>query len=117
MNIENLYGIYELESLETHKAGILSDDKATSGMFVFTRDHKLSVVSGSTEWVMAYTGTFEIKENQLVIHTGACVLREREGTTMQRTILKLDGKHLVLVAENTAKQEKSVLMWRKTIAL
>lgn len=42
MSCESLYGIYEMQKLEEfRKDGSLTSDRATSGMFVFTRDHRL----------------------------------------------------------------------------
>ncbi len=108
-----LFGIYELTQIHAVKDGQQTTERANAGMFVFTRDHKLSVVSGSNEWVMAYAGAFEIKDDMLFIHVKSCVVRELEGTTISRRILKLDGKNLVLDASGSNSTKKTEISWRK----
>ena len=116
MNLELLYGVYELQKIENFVNGEKTSLTATSGMFTFTRDHRVSVVSGSNEWVMAYVGSFEVKNTHLLMKAEACVKRELEGTILTREIIKLDGEWLVLKSAN---QEGGYteLSWKKKISL
>ena len=116
MNLELLYGVYELQNTEKFINGVKTNLNATSGMFTFTRDRRMSVVSGSTEWVMAYTGTFEIKDFKLLMKAEACVKRELEGTVISRDIEKMDGEFLVLVGGDRA-TNYTVLTWKKKVDL
>ena len=117
MNMDHLFGIYELAKIEAVRDGKPTSEKANSGMFVFTREHKLSVVSGSNEWVMAYTGSFELIEDRLLIHVKSCVVHELEGTTITRKILALDGRNLVLDASGSSSDKKTTISWIKTHSL
>lgn len=116
-NVDNLFGIYELAKIESFENGQKTNEVANAGMFVFTRDKKLSVVSGSNEWVMAYTGSFEVKDDLIEIQVKSCVVREMEGTTITRKILVLDGKSLMLDASGSNKTKKTEISWKKTISL
>lgn len=118
LNPELLYGIYELQKIESTVDGKITPEHAKSGMFVFTRENRLSVVSGSNEWVMAYTGTFEIKEDTLFIKTESCVVREQECMTITRKILKLDGENLMLESKRGSNpKDFTQLTWKKKISL
>jgi hypothetical protein len=112
-----LFGIYELTQIHAVQDGQQTTERANAGMFVFTRDRKLSVVSGSNEWVMAYTGLYELKDDMLSIHVKSCVVRELEGTTILRRVLKLDGTNLVLDASGSNPSKQTKISWRKTTEL
>lgn len=114
---ELLFGIYELSKIECFEKGKPTSEIANAGMFVFTRDHKLSVVSGSSEWVMAYTGTFELKGEMISIRVKSCVVREMEGTTITRKILAMDGESLVLDASGSNIDKRTEISWRKIQSL
>lgn len=117
-DLELLYGIYELEKIESTVDGKITSEHAKSGMFVFTRENRLSVVSGSNNWVMAYTGSFQIKDDILFIKTESCVVREQEDTTITRKILKLDKEYLMLESKRTGQQASFThLTWKKKISL
>jgi hypothetical protein len=116
-NIDLLYGIYEMHKIETTHNGVPTSERVNSGMFTFTRDNRLGVVSGSNESVMAYSASFEVKDDTVFIHVEACNIREREGTTMTRKILKLDGTWLTLEAANADKGRRSEISWKKKISL
>ena len=121
MNNEDLFGIWELVKIETYQNDTLSDGHATSGMFVFTRDHQLSVVSGSKDWVMSYCGSFNITRNHntptLVIHVEASNAREIEGTDITRKIVQLDQNLLVLDAIGKTTGKRSLITWKKRVSL
>lgn len=110
---ELLFGIYKLKEISSVIDSVPTAEKANDGMFVFTREGELSVVSGSNEWVMAYTGKYRIEDDLLLIDVKACVVREFEGKTIQRRILKLDGKNLVLDAGGSNSSKKTHLTWVK----
>ncbi len=116
-NLDLLYGIYRLSKIESKINGLPTGEKANDGMFVFTRDNQLSVVSGSNEWVMAYTGNFEIKDNIIYIDIKSCVTRDMEGTRIQRKIVKLDGINLVLDVSGSDKSKSVQISWIKIAAL
>lgn len=121
MNNEDLFGIWELVKIETYQNDTLSDGHATSGMFVFTRDHQLSVVSGSKDWVMSYCGSFNITQDHntptLVIHVEASNERENEGTDITRKIVQLDQNLLVLDAIGKTTGKRSLITWKKRVSL
>jgi hypothetical protein len=113
----NLPGIYELERIESDKDGTPIAETARPGMFTFTRDGRLSVVSASDLMVMAYTGSYRIENDALKIDVESCVYREMEGKTITRKILSIDDSHLVLEAVSTKSTERSVLTWKKKLPL
>ena len=117
LNLEHLYGIHELKEIKTYVNGVQTKDKAKSGMFVFTRDHRLSVVSGSDEMVIAYTGTFEVKESTLFIRAESCSIREWEGVTIAREIIKLDPDSVIFGVASPDGSMRSELSWKKKISL
>lgn len=116
-NEADLFGIYTLVKIEATKDSIPTNERANDGLFVFTRERKLSVVSGANEWVMAYTGDFSIQDDVLSIRVKACVTRELEGTIIQRKILSLDGTNLILEASNKDQEKRSVISWKKITPL
>ena len=111
-----LCGVWEMQKLESWEHDAPTPDHAKSGMFVFTRDRRLSVVSGSHHNVMAYCGSFEVKGDQLMIKTESCNVREREGTSMVRKIVKLTPKLLVLEASNPKRGMRARIYWKKKIS-
>ena len=115
MNIDSnlLYGIYDLVSTQSFENGVQTATRATSGMFVFRRDQRLSVVSGATDWVMAYTGSFKVEGDILQIQVDSCVVKELEGTQIIRKIEKLDGQTLVLSMEKKNEGKRTVIEWKK----
>lgn len=86
-------------------------------MFTFTRDGRLSVVSASNLFVMAYTGSYTVENELLKIGVESCNHREMEGKTITRKILNFDGSVLVLEAVSSQSPERSVLTWKKKIPL
>ena len=116
-NIEFLYGVYEMHKIETTQNGELTSERVTSGMFVFTRDRRLAVVSGTNESVMAYSGSFEVNDDAITIQVESCNIREKEGSTMTRKILKLDGDWLILEAANAEKRMRAEITWKKKTSL
>lgn len=116
-NIERLFGVYEMHMIKTTLNGKPTSERVKSGMFVFTRDNRLAVVSGTNESVMAYGGSFEVKDDTFFIHAESCNRREREGTTMTRKILKLDGTWLTLVVVNAEKGMRAEINWKKKLSL
>jgi hypothetical protein len=116
-NPDLIYGVFEMYEIESYKDEELTSERAKSGMFVFTRDNRLAVVSGANEWVMSYSGSFEIKDTNLLIHTESCNIREREGTTMTREILKLDNEWLILGAVNVEKRTNAKITWKRKVSL
>jgi|GEM_PF-3948805 len=117
MNMDLIYGIWEMHTISSFKNGEPTSERAKSGMFVFTRDNRLAVVSGANEWVMAYCGSFEIKEEVLIIHTESCSVREREGTDMTRKILKLDSDWLILGAKSEDRGTSAEMTWKRELSL
>jgi hypothetical protein len=116
-NTDHLYGIYELHEITTTFHSTPTAEHAKSGMFVFTRDNKLSVVCGSNEMVMSYTGSFDLKDDALHIHVGSCSKREYEGTTITRRILQINDTWLKLEATSLDGATKSEITWKKKTAL
>lgn len=116
MNKENIYGVFELVSIQTYENGNQTSDKAKSGLFTFMRNDFLSVVSGSDEWVMAYTGSFDIVEDVLLIKVMSCVVREMEATTIKRRIVKLNEKDLILESLGSD-GKRSLITWKKMASL
>jgi hypothetical protein len=115
-DLNKIYGVYEMHKIESTLNGEPTTERSKSGMFVFTRDDRLAVVSGSNEWVMAYSGSFEIKEDTLFIYTESCNVREKEDKTMTRKILKLDGVWLALEAKNSELGTRSEITWKKKLS-
>lgn len=117
LDIDLIFGIYELKSIESFKDGDRTNEKENSGMFTFTRQKTLAVVNGSNEWVMAYSGTFDIIEDELVIQVKACVSREMENTSIVRKILSMDGENLVLNSIGSDKSKQTKITWKKIVKL
>lgn len=117
MKYRELPGIYESENIESSNEGVPIDEIVRPGMFTFTRDGRLSVVSASNKKVMAYVGSYRVEDDVLKIAIESCVYRDMEGTTITRRILRFDGKHLVLEAVGSKSKERSVLTWKKKIPL
>lgn len=117
LNYHELPGIYELEKIETDKDGVFAEETVRPGMFTFTRDGRLSVVSASDMKVMAYVGSYTAEGGVLKICVESCVHREMEGTTITRSILRFDDTHLVLEAIGSKSKERSVLTWKKKFPL
>jgi hypothetical protein len=117
MNYQELPGIYESEKIESSSEGVPTDEMVRPGMFTFTRDGRLSVVSASNKMVMAYAGSYTVENDALKIAIESCVYREMEGTAITRRILSFDGTRLVLEAVGSKGKERSVLTWKKKIAL
>lgn len=117
MKYRELPGIYESEKIETDKKGVPVDEIVRPGMFTFTCDGRLSVVSASNVMVMAYVGSYWIEDDELKIAIESCVYREMEGKTITRRILRFDGTYLVLEAVGSISKERSVLTWKKKIPL
>lgn len=117
MKYDNLPGIYELERIESEKNGVPIDESARSGMFTFTRDGRLCVVSASNLSVMAYAGSYRVENDVLKIGVESCVQRELEGKTITRKIISFDEKLLVLEAVSSKSPEKSLLTWKKKTSL
>ncbi len=117
MDQEMLYGIYELKSIESFKDGQRTSEKANSEMFTFTRQKSLAVVNGSNEWVMAYTGTFDIVDDELIIQVKSCVVSEMENTSIIRKILFMDGEDLVLNSIGSDKSKQTKITWKKIVKL
>ncbi len=117
-DIEQLYGIYEMTNLEAYENDQRTNERHNSGIFVFTRDHRLSVVSGSNEWVMAYCGSFEVKDDSLIINVEACNVREREGGIITRKIHTLDGTWLTLgYTKPNIPGSHTEITWKKKVSL
>ena len=117
MKYKNLPGIYELERIESDKDGAPVAETSRPGMFTFTRDGRLSVVSASNLMVMAYTGSYRVEDDVLKIDVESCVYREMEGKTITRKILSFDDSHLVLEAVSSKSTGRSVLTWKKKLPL
>jgi len=116
-NIEFIFGVYELVSIEAFQDDVYINEQTKSGMFTFTRDYKLSVVNSTTDWLMAYTGSFEIQSQDLVIHVVSCVITELENTVIKRKILMLDRENLILEASGSDKAKKSRITWKKVASI
>jgi hypothetical protein len=117
MKYENFPGVYELESILTDREGVEVPEKSQFGMFTFTRDLKLSVVSASDIMVMAYAGTYTIQDEILKIFIKSSVYRDMENTEVQRMIKFFDGKKLILEAVGKKSGLRSILTWSKTVSL
>lgn len=117
LKYKNLPGIYELEHIRSDKGGTPVAETSRPGMFTFTRDGRLSVVSASNLSVMAYTGSYRIEGDVLKIDVESCVRREMEGKTIARKILSFDESRLVLEAVSSKSTERSVLTWKKKLPL
>lgn len=117
MKYKNLPGIYELQHIQSEKNGAPVPETARPGMFTFTRDGRLSVVSASDLSVMAYTGSYNVEDDALKIGIESCVHREMEGKTITRRILSFDDSLLVLEAVSSKAPERSILTWKKKIPL
>jgi len=115
---DEIYGVYDLVDMESFDGDQRTSERAIDGVFVFRRDHKLSVFSASNEMTLAYTGRFLIKDQTLMIEIIACSNRAMERTTVARTILALDSEKLILEA-NSVKNPglRSIITWKKTISL
>lgn len=112
-NEKNLYGIYDLVSTESWENEIRTDEKSNAGMFIFRPDHMVSVVSGSNNWVMAYTGKYSLNDDILSIEIKSCVVREMEGTTITRKILALDENNLIVDASAPNATKRTKITWKK----
>lgn len=117
MKYKNLPGIYELERIESDKGGTPVAEISRPGMFTFTRDGRLSVVSASNLSVMAYAGSYRIEGDAIKISVESCVQREMEGKTITRRIMSFDESRLTLEAVSSKSTERSVLTWKKKIPL
>ena len=113
MNIELLPGIYELQSIESFKDGIKTSESAKHGLLTITPECKMSVVNSSHEWLMAYNGTIELKDDVLCIRLISCSSKELEGTTIFRKVLFLDGENLVLESAKDDRSKVSNISWKK----
>ena len=117
MKYRELPGVYESESIVTDKDGAPVAESVRPGMFTFTADGRLSVVSASDRHVMAYVGSYEVEGDVLKIAVESCVFREMEGRRITRKILAFDGSRLVLEALGSQSKERSVLTWKKKVPL
>lgn len=117
MNLHQLPGIYESEKIETIEDGKPTNETVQPGIFTFTRDNRLSVVSASNQTVMAYVGSYRTEGEILKIQIDSCVFREMEGTEITRRILKLNETHLILEVVSLKSKTRSVLTWRRKISL
>lgn len=115
MNKELAYGVFELKKMESTADG--SDLQATSGMVTMTRDNRICALSGSKAGVMTYIGTFDIKDNQLVVNIEASGIRELEGQTITREIEILDSENLVIFAGPPQNLKAARLVWKRTAKL
>ncbi|MCB0394475.1 MAG: hypothetical protein KDD25_07940 [Bdellovibrionales bacterium] len=115
--MSEIYGIYELTEIESYEDGKRTSERANAGMVTFTRKNQMSVVSGSNEWVMAYFGNFRIQGDSLNIDVKSCVVRELEGKTITRKILRLGPETLVIESGSTVSDKTAKLTWKKTFAL
>lgn len=113
INLESLYGVYDMYHMVGYKNGELMDEKAKSGMFVFTSDNRLAVVSGTSSRFMAYSGSFTLQDNALMISIESCSVKEAEGTIMKREIVSFDGEFLKLKATNADFENRVEITWRK----
>jgi hypothetical protein len=117
-SFDEIYGIYDLTNMETFDGDKRTSEEALGGVFVFRRDHKLSVFSASNEMTMSYTGKFQVKDQTLLIETIACSNRENEGKTLARSILGFDGETLILEARSSNSPGlRSVITWKKVVSL
>jgi hypothetical protein len=117
MKYESLPGIYELESISSNQNGRPVTEIVQPSMFTFTRNGRLSVVCISDFTVMAYVGSYEVKDDVLKISVDSSMYREMEGTVITRKILKFDGGKLVLEAIGSKSGDRSILTWNRAIAL
>lgn len=117
MKYKELPGVYESESIVTDKDGVPVDESVRPGMYTFTPDGRLSVVSATDRHVMAYVGSYEVEGDALKIAVESCVFREMEGRRITRKILGFDGSRLVLEAIGSESKERSVLTWKKKLPL
>lgn len=111
-----LFGLYELAKIETYKDGILKNEKAKAGRFLFGSDYKLMVVNSSSEKSIGYTGTYEIKDSSLIIHVEASCPKEMEDFSIKRDIFHLDEKKLILISEGKD-GVRSLISWNKVYVL
>lgn len=116
-NKELLYGIFDLVKIETVVDGGPVQEAKGIGMVTFRRDSNVSAVSGAPMGVMAYTGKFDIKEDQLVVQVESCVVKEWVGTPIARKILNLDSEKLVIEVGSPDGKICSKLYWNKAVKL
>ncbi len=115
MKIDDLYGVYEVDKVNSKLGGEKGPETSKGGMFTFTRDGKLCVVNGSSESIMCYSGTFKVEKDIIEIQIEVCNHREMDGTRITRKILKLDSKSLVLEAIGVKTGRLSVFSWNKIV--
>jgi hypothetical protein len=104
-------------SIETTVEGVPIQEEVLPGLFTFTPDGRLSVVSASKDSVMAYAGRYTVEGDVLSIRVDSCVVREVENTVITRKILEFDGTRLVLEAVGVKSKQRSVLTWKKKFPL
>lgn len=117
INPEHLYGIYEMADLKSIAPNGPGTDEKNAGVFIFMRDNTLAVVSGSKEWVMAYSGPFKLENDIFTVQLEACVYRDREGKPLSRKILHLDETTLIVEAGNDGQGNRTEITWKKKHAL
>jgi len=117
VDINLIYGVYELISIDSFINDQKTDETAKAGLFTFTRDKKVSVVNSSNDWIMSYVGSFEISKDQLLIQIKACVVKEMENTRISRKIVLLDQDQLIVDASGKDPSRRAEIKWKKIAQL
>ncbi|AZZ36920.1 hypothetical protein CIK05_08995 [Bdellovibrio sp. qaytius] len=117
INKELLYGIFDSVKSETTVNNGPVTESAAVGMVTFRRDGQISTVSGTPQGVMAYTGKFDLKDDQLIVQLTSCVVKEWVGTSISRKILSLDNETMVLEVTSPDGSICSKLTWKRAVKL